>query len=74
MKDIRILPAVLKDIAEAAAWYDEGGYAGLGDRYRHVLQFPPAHRREWRHLSHGLLGLSQSYHSAFSLFGLLPSA
>jgi hypothetical protein len=33
MKDIRILPAVLQDIAEAAAWYDEDGYAGLGDRF-----------------------------------------
>jgi hypothetical protein len=32
MKEIRILPAVLHDIAEAAAWYDEEGYAGLGDQ------------------------------------------
>ncbi len=33
MRDIRILPAVLQDIAEAAAWYDEDGYSGLGDRF-----------------------------------------
>lgn len=33
MKEIRILPAVLHDIAEAAAWYDEEGYAGLGDQF-----------------------------------------
>ena len=33
MKDIQILPAVLQDIAEAAAWYDEDCYAGLGDRF-----------------------------------------
>jgi hypothetical protein len=33
MKEIRILPAVLQDIAEAAAWYDEDGYSGLGDRF-----------------------------------------
>ncbi len=33
MKEIRILPAVLDDIAESAAWYDEEGYAGLGDQF-----------------------------------------
>jgi hypothetical protein len=33
MKDVRILPAVLHDIAEAAAWYDDDGYRGLGDRF-----------------------------------------
>ena len=33
MKEIRILPAVLHDVAEAAAWYDEKGYAGLGERF-----------------------------------------
>ena len=33
MKDIRILPAVLQEIAEAAAWYDDDGYTGLGDRF-----------------------------------------
>jgi len=26
MRDIQILPAVLRDVAEAAAWYDEDGY------------------------------------------------
>jgi len=33
MKDIQILPAVLQDIAEAAAWYDDDCYTGLGDRF-----------------------------------------
>lgn len=33
MRDIRILPAVLEDIAEAAAWYDEDRSSGLGDRF-----------------------------------------
>ena len=33
MKSLRLLPAVLQDIAEAARWYDEKGYKGLGDRF-----------------------------------------
>ncbi len=33
MREIRILPAVLEDVAEAAAWYDEQKYPGLGDRF-----------------------------------------
>jgi hypothetical protein len=33
MKLLRILPPVLTDITEAAAWYDENGYEGLGDRF-----------------------------------------
>ncbi len=33
MREIQILPAVLGDIADAAAWYDEDGYSGLGDRF-----------------------------------------
>jgi hypothetical protein len=33
MRELRILPEVLQDIAEAAAWYDEDGYSGLGDRF-----------------------------------------
>jgi hypothetical protein len=33
MKGIRILPAVLQDIAEASTWYDKDGYPGLGDRF-----------------------------------------
>ncbi|MEO5714095.1 MAG: hypothetical protein ABIT37_11460 [Luteolibacter sp.] len=32
MSEIRILPAVLMDLAEAAAWYDEKGHVGLGER------------------------------------------
>ena len=33
MRDALILPAVFQDIADAAAWYDEEGYQGLGDRF-----------------------------------------
>ena len=33
MREIRILPAVLQDVAEAAAWHDEQKYPGLGDRF-----------------------------------------
>jgi hypothetical protein len=34
MRDIRILPEVLRDIADAAKWwYDEDGNLGLGDRF-----------------------------------------
>jgi toxin ParE1/3/4 len=33
MNDVKILPAVLKDIADAAARYDNDGYHGLGDRF-----------------------------------------
>ena len=33
MREIRILPAVLMDLADSAAWYDQEGYAGLGDRF-----------------------------------------
>jgi len=33
MREIRILPAVLQDVAEAAAWYDDQKYPGLGDRF-----------------------------------------
>ena len=37
MTEIRLLPAVLEDTAQAARWYDEEGYAGLGDRFVAVL-------------------------------------
>ena len=33
MSELQILPAVLHDVAEAARWYDEEGYFGLGDRF-----------------------------------------
>jgi hypothetical protein len=33
MKQLRILPAVLGDIADAAQWYDCEGHQGLGDRF-----------------------------------------
>ena len=33
MSGFRILPEVAEDIAEAANWYDEKGYPGLGERF-----------------------------------------
>ena len=33
MNELRFLPAVFDDAAEAAQWYDEEGYPGLGDRF-----------------------------------------
>lgn len=33
MREMRILPVVLQDIADTAAWYNEDGYSGLGDRF-----------------------------------------
>ena len=37
MKELRLLPAVLEDTAQAAQWYDEEGYVGLGDRFLEVF-------------------------------------
>src|ERR1035437_3737885 len=37
MKELRLLPAVLEDTAQAAQWYDEEGYVGLGDRFLAVF-------------------------------------
>jgi hypothetical protein len=37
MSELRLLPAVFDDTAEAARWYDEEGYQGLGDRFMTVL-------------------------------------
>jgi len=33
MRDFKILPEIADDLAEAANWYDEKGYLGLGDRF-----------------------------------------
>jgi hypothetical protein len=37
MTEIRLLPAVLEDTAQAARRYDEEGYVGLGDRFMAVF-------------------------------------
>ena len=37
MSDLRLLPGVFDDTAEAAEWYDEEGYQGLGDRFLTVF-------------------------------------
>src|SRR2546429_5732878 len=38
MKQLRFLPEVLRDTANAAEWYDEEGYPGLGDRFLAVFE------------------------------------
>lgn len=37
MKKLRLLPPVADDTAQAAGWYDEEGYVGLGDRFLAVF-------------------------------------
>ena len=37
MKKLRLLPPVTDDITQAVDWYDEEGYAGLGDRFLAVF-------------------------------------
>ena len=37
MRELRLLPQVADDVARAADWYDEKGYAGLGDRFLGVF-------------------------------------
>ena len=37
MKALRLLPAVLEEIAQAAQYYDEEGDIGLGDRFLGVF-------------------------------------
>jgi len=33
MRDFQILPEVANDVSEAAEWYDNEGFPGLGDRF-----------------------------------------
>jgi len=37
MTELRLLPEVLEDTAQAARWYDEAGYVGLGERFLAVF-------------------------------------
>jgi hypothetical protein len=37
MRALRILPEVLEDTAQAARWYNDEGYVGLGDRFLAVF-------------------------------------
>lgn len=37
MSELRLLPEVFDDTAQAARWYDEEGYEGLGDRFLNVF-------------------------------------
>ena len=43
MKALRLLPEVLEDIANAAKWYDDEGYFGLGSRFLAVFYSSLAH-------------------------------
>jgi len=33
MREVRILPEVLQEIADSAEWYDSHGHCGLGDGF-----------------------------------------
>jgi len=46
VKALRILPEVAADVAEAARWYDEEGYLGLGDRFVAAFHSCVAHLQE----------------------------
>ncbi len=46
MKDLRILPEVSVDISEAAGWYDQQGYIGLGDRFVATFYSCVSHLRQ----------------------------
>lgn len=37
MRNLKILPEVVDDIAQTADWYNEHGYPGLGDRFIQVF-------------------------------------
>jgi hypothetical protein len=46
VKALRVLPEVAADVAEAARWYDEEGYLGLGDRFVDTFYSSVAHLQE----------------------------
>jgi hypothetical protein len=46
MTGVRILPAVVGDVAEAADYYDWKGYPGLGYRFEEVFYAAIPHLRE----------------------------
>jgi hypothetical protein len=50
MSDFRILPEVANDLAEAADWYDEKGYVGLGDRLIETFYSYIPHIQEHGHI------------------------
>ncbi len=46
MTDLRILPEVSADLSEAASWYDQEGYVGLGDRFVATFYSYVSHLRQ----------------------------
>jgi toxin ParE1/3/4 len=63
MKQVRLLPEVFHDVAQAAEWYDEKGYPGLGDRFLttfyayfpRLLQEGEIYKKVYRHFRRVLL-------------------
>jgi hypothetical protein len=46
MTEVRILAEVSGDVAEAANWYDQEGYLGLGDRFESTFYAYVEHLQE----------------------------
>ncbi len=46
MRDLRVLPEVAEDLAEAANWYDRYGYVGLGNRFLQTFRASIPHLLE----------------------------
>ena len=46
MTDVRILAEVSADVADAANWYDQEGYVGLGDRFERTFYSYVEHLQE----------------------------
>ena len=47
MSELRLLPEVFDDAGQAARWYDEEGYEGLGDRFLNVFYSYLPHIEQW---------------------------
>ena len=46
MTEVRILAEVSADVAEAANWYEQEGYLGLGDRFESTFYAYVVHLQE----------------------------
>jgi hypothetical protein len=46
MRDVRLLPEVVADVAAAMRWYDEQGCAGLGERFLAAFDSSVLHIRQ----------------------------
>jgi len=47
MSELRLLPEVFDDTAQAVRWYEEQAYEGLGDRFLNVFYSYLQHIQEW---------------------------